>query len=103
MDKFLLKLYISGGTANSERALLNLRQICADHLEGRYELEVVDVLKSPESAFEDKIVAIPTLIKRLPEPLRKVIGDLSDKDKVLAGLDIRQVTRLPESPKDGSA
>jgi circadian clock protein KaiB len=84
--QFHLTLYISGGSPRAELAVANLRQICDHELRGQYELEVVDVLEEPERAEEAKILATPTLIKQLPPPLRRVIGDLSDKEKVLFGL-----------------
>lgn len=87
-DKFLLKLYITGQTPRSERAVRNLRQICESELAGRYEIEIIDVLEMPQLAEDERIMATPTLIKELPPPLRRIIGDLSDKEKVLLGLDL---------------
>lgn len=89
MNKYLLKLYITGHTAKSERAVANLRRIAEQELAGRYEIEVIDVLKHPQLAEDERIIATPTLIKELPEPLRRIIGDLSDVEKVLFGLDLR--------------
>ncbi len=86
--KFQLRLYVVGQTPNSMRALENLKRICEEQLVGQYDLRVIDVLKEPQLAEEDKIIATPTLVKDLPPPLRKVIGDLSDRDKVLVGLDV---------------
>ena len=87
--KYILKLFITGQTPNSLRALENLKVICKRDLqEGQYELHVVDILKEPQLAEDDKIIATPTLVKKLPPPLRKIIGDLSDKEKVLLGLDL---------------
>ena len=86
--KLLLKLYVTGQTANSERAIGNLKQILEEQLKGLYTLKVIDVLKNPQLAEEDKILATPALIKALPLPLRKIIGDLADKQKVLLGLDL---------------
>ena len=85
---YRLRLFITGRTSHSVRALENLQKICDIDLKGHYELEVIDVLEDPERADMDKILATPTLVRRLPEPMRKVIGDLSDRDKVLMGLDI---------------
>ena len=89
MDKFHLKLYISGPTPRSENAIHNLRQLCEEHLPGRYEIEIIDILEHPQLAEDERILATPTLIKELPPPLRRLIGDMSEKDKVLVGLDIR--------------
>lgn len=86
--RFMLRLYVTGRTARSERAILNLREICETEFEGGYDIEVIDVLEHPTLAEDDKILATPTLVKELPEPVRKIIGDLSDRDKVLLGLDL---------------
>lgn len=91
MGSFRLKLYITGQTPRSERAIENLRKICDDDLASRFELSVIDVLESPQLAEDEKILATPTLIKELPPPLRRVIGDLSDTEKVLLGLDLAPV------------
>ena len=88
MSRHILKLYIAGWTARSESAVANVRTICERELEGEYELVVIDVLEDPSQAESDKILATPTLIKELPPPLRRIIGDLSDQEKVLLGLDI---------------
>ena len=88
MNKFILKLYIVGRTANGERALANLRKICEDELKGQYQMQVIDILENPQLAEDERILATPTLIKELPPPLRRVVGDLSDTDKVLLGLDM---------------
>jgi circadian clock protein KaiB len=85
----VLRLYIAGSSARSTRAVQNAKQICDEHLEGRYELEVIDIFQQPKLAKDDQILAVPTLIKKLPLPLRKFIGDLSDRDVVLVGLDVR--------------
>lgn len=92
MSGFILKLYITGTTPNSERALANLHRLCDEQLDNRYEVVVIDVLQNPQLAEEDRILATPTLIKALPPPLRRVIGDLSDKEKVLLGLDLKPTT-----------
>lgn len=86
--KKILKLYILGQTDCSQRAVKNLKKIMADELKSIYDLRIIDVLKNPQLAEKDKIIATPTLIKGLPLPLRKIIGDLSDKEKVLLGLDL---------------
>jgi circadian clock protein KaiB len=85
---YILKLYVTGKTPRAELAIANLRRICEEELRGEYEMQVIDVLEHPQLAEDEKILATPTLIKRLPPPLRRVIGDLSDKDKVLLGLDV---------------
>jgi circadian clock protein KaiB len=85
---FLLKLYVAGKSTRTEQAISNLEKICREELAGRYELEIIDVMASPDLAERDRILATPTLIKQLPPPLRRVIGDLSDKEKVLLGLEV---------------
>lgn len=90
MSKYLLKLYISGSSPRADAAVRNLRRICEEELDGRYELEIIDVVANPEIAESDRILATPTLVKKLPPPLRRVIGDLSDRDKVLLGLEVRE-------------
>jgi len=87
--KYLLRLYVTGTTGKSMRAIQNVRRICEEHLRGLYDLEVVDIYKNLPLARGDQIVAAPTLIKRLPAPLRRLIGDMSDEQRVLVGLDIR--------------
>ena len=84
-----LRLYVAGHTAKSVTALRNLKKYCEEHLHGQYSIEVVDLLKNPQLAEGDQILAIPTLVKKVPEPVRKIIGDLSNEEKVLVGLDIR--------------
>lgn len=86
--KYQLRLYVIGQTPNSTRALENIKRICEEEMVGQYDLKVIDVLKEPQLAEQDKIIATPTLVKDLPPPLRKVIGDLSDRNKVLLGLDL---------------
>ena len=86
---FYLRLFVSGNSSRSEQAIQNIRQICEQYLPDRYELEVIDVTQHPEKTREYQILALPTLLKELPEPLRKVVGDLSEKEKVLEGLDIK--------------
>jgi len=83
-----LRLYVAGQTPKSLAALSNLKKICAEHLEGRYKLHVIDLVKTPQLSQNDQILAIPTLVRKLPEPIRKIIGDLSDQNKVLVGLNL---------------
>jgi circadian clock protein KaiB len=85
---YSLRLYIAGQTTKSIAAVANLRRVCETHLEGRYEIEVIDLLLTPQLAAGDQILAIPTLVRRLPEPLKRIIGTLSNVDQVLVGLDI---------------
>jgi circadian clock protein KaiB len=92
---FDLRLYVAGQSPRSVRALENLRRVCDEHLAGRYRVEVIDLLVNPALARGDEIIAVPTLVRKLPEPMRKIIGDLSDTDRVLVGLQLRQ---LGESP-----
>jgi len=89
MAKWELRLYIAGNTPRSATALRNLKRYCEEHLKGIYDIEVIDLLKNPQLAEGDQILAIPTLVKKVPEPVRKIIGDLSNEEKVLGGLDIR--------------
>ena len=84
-----LRLYVAGETPRSTAALSNLRRICEEHLAGKYSIEVIDLLERPQLAKGDQIVAIPTLVRQLPEPVRKIIGDLSNRERVLIGLDLR--------------
>lgn len=88
-----LRLYIAGRTPKSVRALDNLRRICEEHLAGRYRIDVVDLLQNPQLARQDEIVAIPTLVRKLPDPIRKVIGDMSDAERTLVGLQLRPGAR----------
>jgi circadian clock protein KaiB len=87
---FELRLYVAGQTPKSLAALANLKRICNDHLQGRYRLHVIDLMETPQLAQGDQILAIPTLVRNLPQPIRKIIGDLSDTGRVLVGLDVRQ-------------
>jgi circadian clock protein KaiB len=89
LSKYILTLYVTGTSPRTKIAIDNLNRICAQELDGQYELEIVDVLEHPQRAEDEKILATPTLIKQLPPPLRRVIGDLSDKEKVLLGLEVR--------------
>ncbi len=86
-----LRLYVAGQTPKSVAALANLKRYCEAHLQGRYQLEVIDLLINPQLAEGDQILAIPTLVRKVPQPIRKIIGDLSNQEKVLVGLDIRPV------------
>ena len=88
---YVLRLYITGATTKSVDAIKNIKKICEEYLEGQYELEVIDLYQKPCLAKDEQIVAAPTLIKKLPLPLRRIIGDLSNKEKVLLGLDLREV------------
>ena len=88
-NKYILRLYITGTTSRSVLAITNLKKICEEYLEGRYELEVIDLCLHPRLAKDEQIIAAPTLIKKLPLPFRRIIGDMSDKEKVLLGLDLK--------------
>ena len=88
MSKAMLTLYVTGQTARSARAIANLRRICDEELGGEYDMKVIDVLERPQLAEDEKILATPTLIKELPLPIRRIIGDLADTEKVLVGLDV---------------
>src|ERR1700755_205170 len=87
--KYELRLYIAGKTQKSVTALKNINKYCREHLDGKYSIEVIDLLKNPQLAEGDQIFAIPTLVRKVPEPIRKIIGDLSNEEKVLVGLNIR--------------
>ena len=87
--KWDLRLYTAGQSPKSLAALANLKRVCDEHLSGRYSIEVVDLLKNPRLAKDDQIVAIPTLVRKLPEPLRRIVGDLSDTERTLVGLQLR--------------
>ena len=85
-----LRLYVAGQTPKSLAAFANLKKICEEHLAGQYHIEVIDLLKKPQLASGDQILAIPTLVRKLPEPIKKIIGDLSNTERVLVGLDLRE-------------
>lgn len=87
-----LRLYVAGQTPKSLTAFSNLKRICEDHLKGRYSIEVIDLVEQPQLSKGDQILAIPTLVRKLPQPVRKIIGDLSDTERVLVGLDLRPAT-----------
>jgi circadian clock protein KaiB len=93
-EKWSLRLYTAGQTPKSLAAIKNLKKVCEEHLAGRYEIEIVDLLKNPRLAKDDQIVAIPTLVRKLPDPVRKIIGDLSDTERALVGLQLRP--QIPE-------
>jgi circadian clock protein KaiB len=92
-NKWQLRLYVAGNTPKSAAAIVNLRRYCEQHLCDRYELEVIDLLQHPQLAAGDQILAIPTLVRKVPVPVRKIIGDLSNEEKVLVGLDLKPVKR----------
>jgi circadian clock protein KaiB len=89
-EHFRLRLYVAGQTPKSVLAFRNLKQICEEHLQGRYEIEIIDLITSPQLGHGDQILAVPTLVRRLPEPIKKIIGDLSNTDRVLVGLDLQR-------------
>lgn len=92
-SQYVLRLYVTGKTPNSLRAIASLKEVCEEYLHGRYHLQVIDIYQQPDLAEGDQIVATPTLIKKLPAPLRRLIGDMSNRERVLVGLDLRP---LPE-------
>lgn len=96
-DKYILRLYITGTTSRSILAITNLKKICKEYLEGSYELEVIDLFQHPGLAKDEQIIAAPTLIKKLPLPFRRIIGDMSNKEKVLLGLDLRELKNKKDS------
>lgn len=89
--QFQLRLYVAGQTAKSLAAFANLQRICETHLAGEYTIEIIDLLKTPALAAGDQILAVPTLVRRLPQPIKKIIGDLSNEERVLVGLDVQRV------------
>ena len=90
-NKWTLRLYVAGHTPKAMTAYANLKKICEEHLQGSYEIEVIDLLVNPTLAKDDQILALPTLVRKLPEPVKKIIGDLSNTERVLVGLDIRPI------------
>ncbi|PKL42642.1 MAG: circadian clock protein KaiB [Candidatus Riflebacteria bacterium HGW-Riflebacteria-1] len=92
-EKWILKLYIAGMTPTARRALANLQAICEEHMAGSYSLEIIDLVESPALEDGEQIFAVPTLVRHLPPPLRKIIGDFSDTEKVLVGLDVKPISR----------
>lgn len=91
-EKWELRLYVAGQTPKSIRAFANLKKFCEEHVSGKYSIEIIDLLKNPKLARGDQIVAIPTLVRKVPQPIRKIIGDLSNTERVIVGLDIRPVS-----------
>jgi circadian clock protein KaiB len=89
-EHYYLRLYVAGHTAKSIAAMSNLKRVCETHLAGRYDIEVIDLVQNPRLAAGDQILAVPTLVRRLPAPLKRIIGDLSNTERVLVGLDIRR-------------
>lgn len=89
-QKYVLRLYVAGATPQSSRAIVSIKQICEEHLQGRYDLEVIDLYQQPALAAGEQIIAAPTLIKKLPLPLRRLIGDLSNTERILVGLDLQK-------------
>ncbi len=96
--EYVLKLYVAGQTPRAVRAYENLSRICEDHLKGRYTIQVVDLLREPRLARGDQITAVPTLVRKLPEPVRKIIGDLSNTERVLVGLELKPRPRVQHPP-----
>ncbi|MHC5748903.1 MAG: circadian clock KaiB family protein, partial [Nostoc sp.] len=88
-EQWQLRLYVAGQTPKSVTAFANLKKLCEEHLQGQYRIEIIDLLQSPELAKRDQILAIPTLVRQLPQPIRQIIGDLSNQEKVLLGLDLK--------------
>jgi circadian clock protein KaiB len=98
-QQFVLRLYVTGNTVRSAQAIANVRSLCEEYLAGRYDLEVVDVYQQPQEAAKEQIIAAPTLIKELPYPIKRLIGDLSDRDKVLVGLNLKAADGKTKSDK----
>jgi len=92
-DFWELRLYVAGQTSKSISALANLKKLCEEHLKGRYSIEVIDLVKQPQLARGDQILAIPTLVRKLPTPMKKIIGDLSNAERALVGMDLRKVEK----------
>ena len=92
--KFELRLYVAGQTTKSVTAFDNLKRLCETHLAGQYRIEVIDLLRTPQLAAGDQILAVPTLVRRLPEPIKKIIGDLSNEERVLVGLDVHPLKKI---------
>ncbi|MEH1809057.1 circadian clock KaiB family protein [Nostoc sp.] len=92
-EQWQLRLYVAGQTPKSVTAFANLKKLCEEHLQGQYRIEIIDLLQSPELAKRDQILAIPTLVRQLPQPIRQIIGDLSNQEKVLLGLDLKKVEK----------
>jgi len=92
-EQWQLRLYVAGQTPKSVTAFANLKKLCEEHLQGQYRIEIIDLLQYPELAKRDQILAIPTLVRQLPQPIRQIIGDLSNQEKVLLGLDLKKVEK----------
>ena len=90
-NKWMLRIYVAGQTPKAITAYANLKKICEEHLQGSYQIEVIDLLVNPTLAKDDQILALPTLVRKLPEPIKKIIGDLSNTERVLVGLDVRPI------------
>ncbi|HLF20012.1 MAG TPA: circadian clock KaiB family protein [Bacteroidota bacterium] len=99
-QKYVLRLYVTGTTTRSMRAIANIKDICESHLKGRYQLEVIDIYKNPSLGKGEQIIASPTLIKKLPLPLRRFIGDLSDTERILLGLDLQSERSFEKKTKN---
>jgi circadian clock protein KaiB len=91
IERWNLFLYIAGQTPKSLTAFSNLKRLCEEHLQGRYQIEIIDLVKDPQRAQDDQIVALPTLVRKLPEPIKRIVGDLSNTDRVVVGMDLRQI------------
>lgn len=91
LDSWKLRLYVAGQTPKSLTAFANLKRLCEEHLAGRYEIEVIDLVKKPQLAQNDQILAIPTLVRKLPEPIKRIIGDLSNLERVMVGMDLKPI------------
>jgi circadian clock protein KaiB len=98
-EVWILKLYVAGQTSKSIAAFANLNSICDEHLTGKYRIEIIDLLKNPKLAKGDRILAVPTLVKKLPGPVKKIIGDLADTEHVLVGLDLQHAGRSSNKPR----
>ncbi len=101
-EKYVLRLYVAGTTPRSLLAITNIKKICEEHLPGRYDLEVIDIYQQPTLAKGEQIIAAPTLVKKVPLPLRKFIGDLADRERVLVGLDLKPKARPEKTEKESS-
>ena len=97
--KYVLRLYVAGSTPKSTQAIMNIKKICEEHLAGRYELQVIDIYQQPVLAEGEQVIAVPTLVKKLPLPLRKFIGTMADADRILMGLDLKPKEEVTPKPK----
>jgi circadian clock protein KaiB len=98
--RYVLRLYITGMTPRSQQALRNIEKVCREHLADRFELEVIDIYQQPQLAKDDQIIAVPTLVKKLPSPLRRLIGDLSQEERILMGLDLKPKSRMSKRTRE---